>query len=459
MPGLSALRFSFVVIRSYAIAREASTRLCHFSQAHARMPGSGWNSPAPWSVHFRSICADWHCFLHEHEQDTARSTQGSMSKPGYLIFGSPVIDQDAIDAVSKTVASCWLGTGPRVFEFEQAFARYVGAPQAIATASCTAALHLAITACDVGPGDEVITTPMTFCATANAILHTGAKPVFADCQPDTMNIDPAAIEAAITPRTKAIVPVHFAGRACDMKAIRAIAARHGLLVIEDAAHAIETTCSEGKVGSMSDATCFSFYVTKNMTTGEGGMITTHRPELAAKCKVLGLHGMSADAWSRFSDKGYRHYDVVQPGFKYNLTDMAASLGLTQLPRLADWLIRREQIWSQYDEAFASLPVTTPLSAEPGSVHARHLYTLIIRDDAPLRRDEFVAGMHELGIGTGIHYRALHTHAYYRDHYGYAPEQFPNAWYIGERTVSLPLSPKLRDEDVARVISAVRRLLG
>lgn len=382
-----------------------------------------------------------------------------MNQSNYLVFGSPVIDQDALDAIGRTVASCWLGTGPRVAEFEKAFGNYVGAGHAVATASCTAALHLAITACEIGPGDEVITTPMTFCATANAILHTGAKPVFADCRADTMNIDPAAIESAITPRTRAIVPVHFAGRACDMQAIRAIADRHGLLVIEDAAHAIETRCSVGKIGSLSDATCFSFYVTKNMTTGEGGMITTNRAELAAKCKVLGLHGMSADAWSRFSDKGYRHYDVVQPGFKYNLTDMAASIGLTQLPKLGDWMTRREQVWRQYDEAFAGLPVTTPLAPEPDSLHARHLYTLLINPDAPLERDEFVSAMHDLGIGTGIHYRALHTHAYYREHFGYAPEQFPNAWSIGQRTVSLPLSPKLRDEDVVRVIRGVRGLLG
>jgi dTDP-4-amino-4,6-dideoxygalactose transaminase len=382
-----------------------------------------------------------------------------MSNRDYIVFGSPVIDQDAIEAVARTVASCWLGTGPRVAEFEREFARYVGASHSVATASCTAALHLALSACPVGRGDEVITTPMTFCATANAILHTGATPVFADCELDTMNIDPNAIEAAITPRTKAIVAVHFAGRGCNMDAIGAIARRHGLFVIEDAAHAIETTCGPRKVGSISDATCFSFYVTKNLTTGEGGMITTNRPELAAQCKVLALHGLSADAWQRFSDKGYRHYDVVRPGFKYNLTDMAASLGLSQLPKLTRWLARREQIWAQYDHAFRDLPVRTPLPPQADSTHARHLYTLLIQDDAPLRRDEFVAGMHELGIGTGVHYRALHTHRYYRDTWGYVPEQFPNAWYIGERTVSLPLSAKLTDADVDRVIHSVRRLLS
>jgi dTDP-4-amino-4,6-dideoxygalactose transaminase len=311
----------------------------------------------------------------------------------------------------------------------------------------------------VGEGDEVITTPMTFCATANAIIHTGATPVFVDCERETMNIDPAAIEASITPRTKAILPVHFAGRPCDMTAIGALARKHGLLVIEDAAHAIESVDRGQKVGSISDITCFSFYVTKNMTTGEGGMVTTNNPELAEKIKVFGLHGLSADAWSRFSDKGYKHYDVVFPGFKYNLTDMAASLGLVQLPHLSAWLERRAEIWNRYDAAFADLPVIRPAAPAPNTVHARHLYTLLIADGAGLGRDEFLSKMHERKIGTGVHYRALHTHPYYRDRWGYRPEQFPNANFIGERTVSLPLTPKLSDAEVQRVIDAVRAILS
>jgi len=382
-----------------------------------------------------------------------------MSDEGFITFGSPIIDAEAVAAVTRTLESCWIGTGPRVHELESEFARYVGATHALATSSCTAALHLAMVATGIGPGDEVITTPMTFCATANSIVHTGATPVFADCRRDTMNIDPAAVEAAVTPRTKAIIPVHFAGRPVDMEAILAIAKRHGLLVIEDAAHAIESATRGRKVGSIGDVTCFSFYVTKNMTTGEGGMVTTDNPELAARIKSYGLHGMSADAWSRFSDKGFKHYDVVFAGFKYNLTDLAASLGLAQLPRLAEWLERRNAVWARYDAAFADLPVTRPAPAEPDTVHARHLYTLLVDDDARVTRDGFLEEMQRRRIGTGVHYRALHVHPYYRDRWGYKPGDFPNAHAIGERTVSLPLSPKLDDGDVDRVIRAVHEIVG
>ena len=382
-----------------------------------------------------------------------------MSDERFITFGSPIIDAEAVAAVTRTLESCWIGTGPRVHELESEFARYVGATHALATSSCTAALHLAMVATGIGPGDEVITTPMTFCATANSIVHTGATPVFADCRRDTMNIDPAAVEAAVTPRTKAIIPVHFAGRPVDMEAILAIAKRHGLLVIEDAAHAIESATRGRKVGSIGDLTCFSFYVTKNMTTGEGGMVTTDNPELAARIKSYGLHGMSADAWSRFSDKGFKHYDVVFAGFKYNLTDLAASLGLAQLPRLAEWLERRNAVWARYDAAFADLPVTRPAPAEPDTVHARHLYTLLVDDDARVTRDGFLEEMQRRRIGTGVHYRALHVHPYYRDRWGYKPDDFPNAHAIGERTVSLPLSPKLDDGDVDRVIRAVHEIVG
>ena len=382
-----------------------------------------------------------------------------MSDPSYIVFGSPLIDREAIDAVTRTLETCWIGTGPRVHELEHAFARYVGAQCALATSSCTAALHLALLASGVGPGDEVITTPMTFCATANAIIHTGATPVFVDCQRDTMNIDPLAIEAAVTPRTRAIVPVHFAGRPADMDAIGDIARRHGLLVVEDAAHAIESVYRGRKVGTIGHLTCFSFYVTKNMTTAEGGMVTTADAQLANKIRVLGLHGLSADAWSRFSDDGYKHYDVVFPGFKYNLTDLAASLGLAQLPRLGAWLERRTQVWARYQEAFARLPLTLPAAPAPDTIHARHLYTVLIDPMARMARDQFIAAMHARGIGTGVHYRALHTHAYYRDRWGFRPEQFPNAYDIGQRTVSLPLTPKLSDDQVDRIVQAVREILS
>lgn len=382
-----------------------------------------------------------------------------MTDEPYIIFGSPVISQAEIDAVVRTMETCWIGTGPRVHEFQTKMAEYTGAKHALAVGSCTAALHLSMVVSGVQPGDEVITTAMTFCATANSIVHTGATPVFVDCQRDTLNIDPAAIEAAITPRTKAIVPVHFAGRPCDMDAIGAIAKKHGLLVIEDAAHAIETVYKGKKVGSISDLTCFSFYVTKNITTGEGGMVTTNNPELAKKIQTYGLHGMSADAWSRFSDKGYKHYAVVFPGFKYNLTDLAASIGIVQMQSIDPWLRRRNEIWAQYDEAFADLPVVRPAPEEPDTVHARHLYTLMIRDDAKVTRDEFMGQMHQRKIGTGVHYRALHVHPYYADRFGYVPEQFPNAYWVGERTVSIPLTQKLTDREVERVIAAVRGILS
>lgn len=382
-----------------------------------------------------------------------------MNEPPYIVFGSPIIDRDAILAVERTLQSAWIGTGPRVHELEEKFAKLTGARHALATSSCTAALHLAMVASGVGPGDEVITTPMTFCATANAIIHTGATPVFVDCQRDTMTIDPAGIEAAITPRTRAIVPVHFAGRPAAMDAITAIARRHGLLVVEDAAHAIESVFHGKKIGSLSPLTCFSFYATKNMTTAEGGMITTDDAELARKIKIFGLHGLSADAWSRFSDQGYKHYDVVFPGFKYNLTDLAASVGLAQLPKLGAWLERRERIWGFYREALAGLPLTLPAQPAPDTLHARHLFTVLLHDDAKVTRDGFLAAMHQRRIGTGVHYRALHTHPYYRERWGFRPEQFPNAYAIGEHTVSLPLAPKLSDADVERVARAVREILG
>lgn len=377
----------------------------------------------------------------------------------FIVFGSPIIGDEEVDAVAATLRTAWIGTGPRVRELEERFGAFVGADHAVATASGTAALHLCLVAAGLGPGDEVITTPMTFCATANAILHAGATPVFADCERDSLNIDPRAVEAALTPRTRAILPVHFGGRPAAMDAISALARRHGLLVIEDAAHAIETVYKGQKIGAISDLTCFSFYVTKNMTTGEGGMVTTNDAALANKIKVCALHGLSADAWSRFSDQGHKHYDVVLPGFKYNLTDVAASLGLVQLPKLPAWLERRKEIWARYDEAFARLPVTTPLPPEANTVHAHHLYTILLHDDAPVTRDEFMVALHDRGVGTGVHYRALHTHEYYRQRFGYRREQFPNAAWIGERTVSLPLSAKLGERDVERVIGGVQELLG
>ncbi len=378
----------------------------------------------------------------------------------YIIFGSPLIGEDEIQAVTETLRTCWIGTGPRTHEFENEIAKYVGAELACAVGSCTAALHLSMVASGVGDGHEVLTTPLTFCATSNSIIHTGAKPVFVDVERETQNIDASQLSAAVTERTRAIMPVHFAGRPCDMDAIGAVAKQHDLLVIEDAAHALESRYKGRRVGSISPLTCFSFYVTKNITTGEGGMVTTNDPALAKTIRTAALHGLSADAWERFGDKGYKHYEVVLPGYKYNLTDIASSLGLVQLAKIEGWLTRREEVWARYDEAFANLPCFTPAAPEPETRHARHLYTLMIDiDQTPFTRNEFMTKMHKRGVGTGVHYRAVHVHPYYQERFGYKPEDFPNANWISERTVSLPLSAKLTDEQVDRVIAAVTETLN
>ena len=377
----------------------------------------------------------------------------------FLIFGSPQIDEEEIAEVVDTLRSGWIGTGPKVSAFEEAFKEYVGAEYAVAVSSCTAALHLSMIVSGVGTGDEVITTPMTFCATANAIVHTGAKPVFVDIDPQTMNIDPDQIEQAITERTKAILPVHFAGRPCNMGQILKKAQQYGLLVIEDAAHAIESRTCNFKVGSIGDLSCFSFYVTKNVVTAEGGMITTNRKDWADQLKTYALHGLSRDAWKRYSDEGYRHYEVQVPGFKYNMTDIQASLGIHQLKRVDQNLLRRMEIWNRYDEAFSQLSVVTPTPPDLGTVHARHLYTLLVdKDITGISRDDFQQRLHKTNIGTGIHYVSVHLQPYYRKCWKYCRGDFPGAEYISDRTISLPLGVKMTDQDVEDVIEAVRSIV-
>jgi dTDP-4-amino-4,6-dideoxygalactose transaminase len=381
-------------------------------------------------------------------------------RSNYLVFGAPAIGDDEIAEVLETLKSGWLGTGPRVARFEEAFASYTGARHAVAVNSCTAALHLSLLVAGAGPGTEVITTPMTFVATLNAIVHAGARPVLVDCDRSTGLIDPQKIADAITPRTRAVLPVHLYGRPCAMDEIMAVARAHDLIVIEDAAHAIETQYRGRHIGTIGDLTCFSFYVTKNITTVEGGMVVTGREDLANRIKTLALHGMSQDAWRRYSDSGYRHYEVVEPGFKYNLTDFQAAIGLRQLPRIDSWLERREAVWQRYDEAFADLPVQRPDPVPDDVVHARHLYTLLIDPDrCGMDRDTFMARLHALGIGTGVHYVGAHLHAWYRQTLGYAPGDLPNATWISERTVSIPLSAHMHDDDIDDVIAAVRLVLG
>ncbi len=377
----------------------------------------------------------------------------------FLIFGAPKIEDAEIDEVIDSMKSGWLGTGPKVAQFERDFAAYKGAKYAAALNSCTAALHLSILAAGLKPGDEVITTPMTFCATVNAVIHADAVPVLADIDLVTMNIDPHQIEKKITKKTRAILPVHFAGRPCDMDAIMDIAKRHDLKVIEDCAHAIETEYKGGKAGTFGDFGCFSFYVTKNIVTGEGGMVLTRREEDIARIKVLGLHGMSKDAWKRFSDEGYKHYQVVECGFKYNMMDIQAAIGIHQLKRIDQYWQRRQEVWKQYNEAFADLPIGLPAGPEPNTRHAYHLYTIMIDErKTNISRDAFLNAMTKENIGIGVHYLSIPEHPYYQQTFGWKPEDYPHAMGIGRRTVSLPISAKLTEKDVEDVIDTVHHAL-
>jgi dTDP-4-amino-4,6-dideoxygalactose transaminase len=381
------------------------------------------------------------------------------SKKNFLVFGAPVIEDAEIEEVVRTLKSGWIGTGPRVAKFENAVKAYKGAAHAAAVNSCTAALHLSILAAGIKPCDEVITTPLTFCATVNAIIHAGGTPVLADVDPSTMNIDPDALERAVTKKTRAIVPVHFAGRPCNMNAIMSIARAYDLAVIEDCAHAIETEYHGVKAGTFGDFGCLSFYVTKNMTTGEGGLVLAKRESDIARIKTLALHGMTKDAWKRFSDNGYRHYQVVEAGFKYNLTDIQAAIGLHQIKRIEPYWLRRNEIWLRYCDAFRDLPVKLPALFEPDTRHGLHLFTLgITTKKTGISRDSFLKAMTEHNIGVGVHYMSIPEHPYYQNRFGWLPKQFPNAKVIGRETVSLPLSAKLSDNDVNDVIAAVRAII-
>ncbi|MFC1838815.1 DegT/DnrJ/EryC1/StrS family aminotransferase [Thermodesulfobacteriota bacterium] len=382
------------------------------------------------------------------------------SKSSFLIFGSPSIEEPEIEEVVECLRSRWIGTGPKVHEFENNFSKYKGAKHAIALSSCTAALHLSMLAANIGPGDEVITSAMTFCATVNAIIHCGATPVLADCDRRTMNIMPEDIERKITPNTKAIIPVHFAGRSCDMDRIMAIAQEKNLLIIEDCAHAIETQFHGVKTGRFGKIGCFSFYVTKNIITGEGGMIITDDDIIAERTKILGLHGMNKDAWKRFSDDGYKHYEVVDAGYKYNMTDMQAAIGIHQLRRIKTYWDRRKKIWEKYNDAFSDLPCITPYGPEAESVHAYHLYTPLIEiEKINKNRDWVLNALTAENIGVGVHYLPLNIHPFYRKKFGLKDGDFPNAEYIGQRTLSLPLSAALEENDIDDVICAFRKVLS
>jgi len=377
----------------------------------------------------------------------------------FLVFGSPLIGDDEKREILDCLETGWLGTGPKVARLEREFRAYKQAAHSVAVNSCTAALHLSMLAAGIGPGDEVITTALTFCATVNAIIHAGATPVLADVDPVTLNIDPGQVEARITERTKAILPVHFAGRPCEMNALVAIAKRRGLLLIEDCAHAIETTYRGKHAGTFGTFGCFSFYVTKNMTTGEGGMVLTSDEKLADRIKTLALHGMSKDAWRRFSDEGYKHYYVVDCGYKYNMMDIQAALGIHQLRRIEKNWERRRRVWSTYQEELGDLPLTLPPPPEEGTRHAYHLYTVLVDPGrSRITRDQFMTAMTAENIGVGVHYQSIPIHPYYQQRFGWRPEEYPNSLRIGQQTVSLPLSAKLADRDVSDVVGAARKIL-
>lgn len=378
----------------------------------------------------------------------------------FLVFGSPLIGEEEKREVLDCLDSGWIGTGPRVAQFEQQFREYTGAEHAVAVSSCTAALHLSLLAAGIGPGDEVVTTAMTFCSTINAIIHAGARPVLADIDEATFNIDPLRVEGLVTDCTRAIIPVHFGGRPCDMDALCRIAERHGLILVEDCAHAVETRIGQRQAGTVGEFGCFSFYVTKNVITGEGGMVVCRSAEHAHKIQTLALHGLTRDAWKRFSDEGYKHYYVEECGFKNNMTDLQAAIGIHQLRRVeANWK-RREQVWSTYRDELHELPIVLPAPRDQGSRHALHLYTVLIDpQQAGITRDEFLLAMTAENIGVGVHYQSIPVHPYYRDRFGWRPEDYPNSLRIGQQTVSLPLSAKLTERDVADVVRAMKRILG
>lgn len=384
----------------------------------------------------------------------------------FLLFGAPDIREPEIQEVVQTLHSGWLSTGPRCREFEQLFCEYIGCKHAIALNSCTAGLELALEVLGVGPGDEVITTPLTFCATANVIVHRRAKPVFVDVDRQTGNIDPEQVARAITDKTKAILPVHLYGRPCAMDELLTIAREHGLFVIEDAAHATEAWYRGRKIGTIGDITVYSFYATKNLVTGEGGMLVTNSEVVADEVRIKHLHGLSRDAWKRYSEEGFQPYDVVAAGYKYNMMDIQAALGIHQLARLEDNLQIRERHWQAYDEAFAGIEgITTPQrdcadSRFGKTRHARHLYTILLDfERLKISRQEFMGALQRENIGTGIHFTALHLLSFYQDEFGYKRGDFPNAEFISDRTISLPLSSALDQSDINDVINAVQKAIA
>jgi len=388
-------------------------------------------------------------------QNVAQSLERDTARAQFLPFHVPAIGDEEVAAVVEVLKSGWLTTGAKVREFEQQFSQFVGSRHAVALNSATAALHLALKAVGVREGDEVIVPTMTFAATAEVALYLRAKPVLVDCEPDTLNMDPETLEAALTTRTKAILPVHFAGQPCDMKTILRFARTHGLKVIEDAAHALPATERSRMVGNIGDITCFSFYATKTITTGEGGMATTNNSQWADKMRMLSLHGISHDAWNRYGAEGSWYYEILTVGYKYNLTDIAASLGLEQLKKCHALAAARRRIVEAYNAGFADLAeIRTPVCRK-GIQHAWHLYVIQLElERLTIDRRAFVEALREKNIGTSVHFTPLHLHPFYRRNFGYQPADFPNASSVYQRIVSLPIYPTMTAADVDDVIAAV-----
>ena len=380
-------------------------------------------------------------------------------------FAPPDIGDAEMRAVVEVMQSGWLTTGPKVKAFEAAVAAYTGAQHAVAVNSGTAALHLSLLAAGIETGREVITTPYTFCATINAIIHAGGTPVLADIDLATLNIDPAAADAAVTSRTAALLPVHFAGRPAPLARLGGIAARHGLTIVDDAAHAFGAAAGSRRIGAAADLTAFSFHVVKNITTGEGGMVTTDRADWAERIRVLALHGMSRDAWARYAGRGAAQYEVVDAGFKYNMMDLQAAIGLQQLARVDAMQAHRRALWQRYEQGLAGLPLTRPAPVsrhdvdEPEPTHAQHLYTVLVDQGlCGWTRDDLAAALRERGIATSVHFKAVHLHRYYAERFGYRRGMFPNAEFVSDRTLSLPLSAGTDEADVDRVITVLRELV-
>jgi dTDP-4-amino-4,6-dideoxygalactose transaminase len=393
-------------------------------------------------------------------RETLAVEGGAPVRSSFLPYHQPLVDADDERAVVEALRSGWLTTGPRTKGFEKDLAGYTGASHCIAVNSCTAALHLGLEAVGVGAGDEVITSPITFASTANVVVHQGARPVFVDVEPDTLNIDANAIEAAITPKTRALIPVDFAGQPVDLDAVMDIGRRRGLPVIEDAAHSIGAEYKGRRVGGVADMTCFSFYATKNITSGEGGALTTNRQEWADRISVMALHGISRDAWKRYGAEGYRHWDIIAPGYKYNMFDLQAALVRSQFNKMDAFHARRLTLKAQLDAGLRDLPEIARLAERPWAKHAHHLYPVVVKTEMlSADRDTIMNAIQAENVGIGIHFRAVHLHPFYAETFGFTRGMCPNAEYYSDRTISLPLYPRMTDADADDVVAAVRKVIS